>query len=89
MTEQQTSQLLNVLADFDYQGDFDKAMRLGEVPWKANRAALRSLDIMLDAKKGESDVEMLLDGATKLLVELRKLEHAAGRIKGAASSVLR
>jgi len=89
MTEEQTGQLLELLAQFDYQGDFADAMRLGEVPWKANLAALRSLDIELDAKKGEADVKRLLSSVEKLLSKLKELERAAGQVKRGATSLLR
>lgn len=68
------------------QKKFDRVVRTGEVPYQANRRALRLLDIEDEGESGLSEVLTTQKGLANLITELNGLYRLARKLKGQSES---
>ena len=57
-----------------------KAKKSGEVPYQANRHAVRAIDIDADGDAGLDEIGLMLSGLDKFGKDLKELKRAADRI---------
>lgn len=55
----------------------EKALELGEVPYQANRRALRAFDILDDREKGMRELTILINGIDIFIRDLEDFNDAA------------
>lgn len=63
------------------QKKFDQVVRTGEVPYQANRRALRTLDIENDGEGGLREVDLTLSGLGILIRDLADLRKTATQLQ--------
>jgi hypothetical protein len=67
----------------------EESIRLGEVPYKANRRALEAFDIQEDKDKGLKELTVTSSGIDVLIRQLEGFENAARKVvRGYSSAVL-
>lgn len=65
-----------------------RALKVGEKPYQANRAAVRSLDIEGDVKKGDAHLKGMLGSMNAFINELEGIADVAdGVVRGLSSSI--
>jgi hypothetical protein len=55
----------------------ESAVLTGEIPYQANRRAMRAFDVMEDVKKGNEELDVTLRGIDEFIRELQEVEHNA------------
>jgi hypothetical protein len=58
-------------------GILERALELGEVPYQANRRALRAFDVLGDRDKGLRELNIVVNGIDIFVRELEGFENAA------------
>ena len=66
----------------------DEAILTGEVPYQANRRAVRAFDVMEDVEKGNAELEVVLNGIDAFINELQGVEDAARLTAKRAATLL-
>jgi hypothetical protein len=66
----------------------ESAVLTGEVPYQANRQAMRAFDVTEDVDRGNRELDVLLSGIDSFIGELREVENAARSVAKRASSFL-
>ena len=66
-----------------------RAVKTGEIPYQANRRALKTLDIQGDGKKGLREVDLMLAGLGMFIEDLEELKNASGGVAKRAVAALR
>lgn len=66
----------------------ENALLTGEVPYQANRKAMRAFDVMEDVDEGSRELEITLNGVDKFIRDLQEVENVARDIAKHASSIL-
>jgi hypothetical protein len=66
----------------------ENAVLVGEVPYHANRRALRAFDVIEDVDKGNQEIDTFLIGIDDFVRELQGVENAARDIAKHAASFL-
>lgn len=70
------------------QGKLKTVVKTGEVPYQANKRALKRLDIQNDGEKGMREVNLLLAGIGLFIEDLEDLSEASrGVAKKALASI--
>jgi hypothetical protein len=64
------------------QKKFDRAMKTGEVPYQANRRALKVLDILNDGEGGLQDMDIMRRGLKMLIDDLNTLGAVSRKLQG-------
>jgi hypothetical protein len=68
---------VSTLLDVNLPGQYDSIAKIGEIPYQANRKALRSFDIKSDEKEGRKQAQLVVSGIDRLLKELKTFAHDA------------
>ena len=71
------------------QKKFDRITKSGEIPYQANRRALRVVDILNDGAAGLHEVDTLLMGLDAFEADLKGLRDEAKKIASRATAQLR
>jgi hypothetical protein len=66
----------------------ENAVVTGEVPYQANRRAMRAFDVLEDVDKGNSEIEVVLNGIDEFVNDLQEVGNAARNVASRASSFL-
>lgn len=67
----------------------DRLVRNGEIPYQANRRAVRVLDIYNDAEEGRQELIVMLEGLDIFIADMEAFENVAGLVARQTSAALR
>ena len=65
------------------------AIRTGDIPYQANRRALRAIGVQRDGMAGLGEIDLMLAGMDMLIDDLEELKRAATAVSARATSVIR
>ena len=71
------------------QDALDEALAEGEMPYQANRSALKALDLMRDLEGGKAHLEAVLSGIDSFAASLERFRDAAENVSRRAVSAVR
>ena len=66
----------------------NEAILTGEVPFQANRRAVRAFDVLEDIEKGSAELDVTLSGIDAFINELQGVEDAARLTAKRAATLL-
>lgn len=66
-----------------------RTIRDGEIPYQANRRAIKAFDIFHDVKDGKLELMLMLEGLDVFLSDLEDLKNVAGNAAKRIRSALR
>lgn len=68
---------------------YDRLVKHGEVPYQANRRALKAFDIYLEDEEGHQELLVMLEGLDIFITDLETFEHDTEIIARQAGASLR
>ena len=66
----------------------ENALVTGEVPYQANRRAMRAFDVLEDVEKGKQEIETVLTGIDLFIRDLQEVENVAKLVASRSASFL-